>query len=183
MPGITLRAGDALDPASIMDATADVAALVSAVTPFTAPPSSFDDFDAGYYSRIAETMDATAAGTGVERVVLISLFAALRSPAGGLVADDPTQFPEALRPFALAHHRGIDRLRGTGAGLDWLALAPPPMLHPEAPATGHYLLGDHTLDPRLAQAPLSYTDLATAVLDQIEHPTRHREHVAVYGNR
>lgn len=178
-----MSAGDALDPASITGATADAAALVSAVTPFTAPPASFEGFDTGYYSRVVETLEATAAGTGVERLVMISLFAALRTPAGGLVADDPAQFPEALRPFALAHHRGIDRLHETGAGLDWLALAPPPMLHPDAPATGRYLLGDHTLDPRLAQAPLSYTDLATAVLDQIEHPTRHREHVAVYGTR
>lgn len=153
------------------------------MTPFTAPPASFDGFDTGYYARVADTLAATAAGTGVARVVMISLFAALRTPAGGLVADDPTQFPEALRPFALAHQRGIDRLRETGEELDWLALAPPPMLLPDAPATSRYLLGNHTLDPLLGQAPLSYPDLATAMLDQLEHPTRHRTHVAVYGTR
>ncbi|WGP06180.1 NAD(P)H-binding protein [Bacillus subtilis] len=179
--GVTVVAGDALDPASISIAAAGAQVLVSAVTPFTAPPATFDGFDTGFYARVADTLARAAEKNLIERVVVIGLFATLHTGGGGPVADDPDLFPPTLRPFADAHAAGVDRLRESGAGLDWLVLAPPPALGADAPSSGRYVLGDGTADPGRWETLLSYGDLATAVLDQIEQTTRRRELVAVYG--
>ena len=178
---ITVTAGDALDAESIGRAASGARALVSAVTPFSEPPASFDGFDTGYYAQVVDTLIEAALEAGVARLVVIGLFASLRSPAGGMVADDPAGFPPPFRPFAHAHAAGVDRLRETGAGLDWLVLAPPPNLTLDVVPAGGYSLGDATLDPRLSSAPLSYQDLARAAVDEIDNPTRHQAHTAVYG--
>lgn len=178
---VTLVAGDALDTVSMATTVSGCAAIVSAVTPFTAPPASFDDFDTTYYERVADTLITTATTMSVTRVVVISLFATLDLPGGGKVLDDPALFPPQLRPFAAAHAAGTERLKLSGGAVDWLSLAPPPQLTADTPATRTYRLGDHTADTTALATPLSYADLAVAVIDQIEQPTRHREHVAVYG--
>lgn len=178
---VAVTAGDALDPDSIVRAASGARALVSAVTPFTAPPASFENFDTGYYVRVADSLAYAAARVGITRVVEVGLFAILRTADGALVLNNPDLFPEALAPFARAHAAGVDRLRETGRDLDWLVLAPPPPLGLEVPSRGRYLLGDDTLDPQRRTSPLSYNDLAAAVVDQIDEPTRHRELAAVYG--
>ncbi|MEV6923920.1 NAD(P)H-binding protein [Dactylosporangium sp. NPDC051485] len=175
-PGVTLAAGDALDPASLAPAAAGARGLVCAVTPFTTPPASFDGFDAGYYGRVF----AAIAATGVARTVVVGLFATLRAPEGGLVLDDPALFPAALRPFARAHADGIERLRAT-EGTDWLVLSPPPGLSPDAEPTGRYLLAEPVVDARRWARPLAHADLATAVLDELDRPTARRAHLAVYA--
>lgn len=179
---VLVTAGDALDADSIVRAASGAGALVGAVTPFTAPPASFEGFDTAYYVHIADALTRAAAEIGIARAVEVGLFATLRTPDGRLVLDDPDLFPEALGPFARAHAAGADRLRETGRDLDWLVLAPPPALSPGAPSRGSYQLGDDTLDLQRHHLPLSYKDLAVAVLDQIDRPTRHQELTAVYGS-
>lgn len=181
-PNVTMVAGDGLNPPSIVQAATGAQALVSAVTPFTAPPSSFEDFDHDFYAQIAETLTHAADRAQAGRVVVVGLFATLRTTDGALVADQPELFPESLRPFAHAHAAGIERLHSTGTGLDWLVLAPPPALAQEVPSTGRYVLGNDTMNPQKWQSPLSYVDLAIAILDEVDHPTRRRELVAVYGS-
>jgi putative NADH-flavin reductase len=99
---ISLVTGDALDPKSVAQVGAGSAAIVSAVTPFTAPPESFDSFDIGYYERVATALAEGAAQAGVGRVVIIGLFATLRTSDGGLVLEDPA-LPDA--GFLIASHR------------------------------------------------------------------------------
>lgn len=178
---VTVVPGDALDAQSVAAAAAGGVALVSAVTPFTAPPASFDGFDTGYYERVVDALLAGAVDAGVRRVVVISLFATLHGPDGRMVLEDPALFPPHLRPFAAAHAAGIRRLAQGTNGVDWLALAPPPQLLADAIRAGRYELGSHEADMTKWTRPLSYPDLGAAVVEQIEHPTRHREHLAVYG--
>lgn len=66
------------------------------------------------------------------------------------------------------------------AAADWLVVTPPPGLSLEAPTTGEYRLAGDVLDSQAANSPLSYADLATAVLDQIDRPTVSRQQVSVY---
>ncbi|WP_213005679.1 NAD(P)-dependent oxidoreductase [Paractinoplanes toevensis] len=173
-PNVSVVAGDARDPASAREAAADCAAVVSAVTPFTAPPPSFDGFDTAWYARVADALLAAKP----PRLIVVGLFATLRTrPDGPRVLDDPALFPPSLRPFALAHAAGLQRL--TESDADWLLLAPPPGLSAEAPPTGTYRLGDDTAEDQ--DTPLAYADLARAVLDQIDHPTRHRRQTAVHA--
>ncbi|MFD0633683.1 flavin reductase [Catenulispora yoronensis] len=167
-------------------------ALINAVTPFTAPPDSFDDFDADYYAKLVDNLGQAAATIG-SRVIEIGLFAMLRT-GDTRVFEDPAAFPAFLRPFAEARLRGLNAWHENqhkyehehgyehepATGIDWLILTPPPGLSPQAPPTGRYRLGDDTLAPEAA-TPLSYADLALAVLDQIDIPTIHRRQTAVYG--
>ncbi|MDN5725772.1 MAG: NAD(P)H-binding protein [Propionibacteriales bacterium] len=179
--GASIVAGDALDLGTLAAATVGADALVSAVTPFTTPPPSFDGFDTDFYRKINSNIVTAARANGIPRVIIIGLFATLYLPTGGMVADDERLFPPALRSFATAHAAGVIPLEGQDADTDWLVLSPPADLSSAATVTGRYQLGSRILDHQLGSLPLSYVDLASAVVDQIEHPTRHREHLAVYG--
>ncbi len=150
---ISLVTGDARDPGSVAQAGTGSTAIVSAVTPFTAPPASFDGFDIGYYERVATALAEGAAWAGVGRLVIIGLFATLRTPDGGLVLNDPALFPEALRPFARAHLQGVERLRALGSPVDLLILAPPPGLSTDVEPTGRYRLGTGTVERESWMAP------------------------------
>ncbi|WP_024802978.1 NAD(P)-dependent oxidoreductase [Nocardia sp. BMG51109] len=178
--GLRIVAGDLTDPASAAAVVTDeTAALVNAVTPFTAPPDSFDDFDTAYYAHLVGNL-VRAAGTSGARVVEIGLAATLKSGDGRLY-DDADAFPAFLRPFAEARMRGLAAWREASDQIDWLVVTPPPLLSPQAPPTGRYRLAGDILDSTLAAVPLSYTDLATAIVDQIDSPTHHRSQIAVYA--
>lgn len=175
--GVTVVAGDLTDPDSVAAVVPDeVAALVNAVTPFTAPPESFENFDPDYYVRLVENLAKAARGS---RVIEIGLAATLRTGSGRVFEDD-SAFPAFLRPFAEARLKGLAAWREQAAAVDWLVITPPPGLSLEAPATGEYRIAGDVLDSRAAAIPLSYADLATAVLDQIDQPTMSRQQVTVY---
>ncbi|WP_370940637.1 NAD(P)-dependent oxidoreductase [Amycolatopsis sp. cg13] len=141
--GVTVVAGDLTDSDSVTAVLPDeVAALVNAVTPFTAPPESFENFDPDYYVRLVENLAKAARGS---RVIEIGLAAWQEQ-----------------------------------AAMDWLVVTPPPGLSLEAPTTGEYRIAGDVLDSQAAAIPLSYADLATAVLDQIDQPTMSRQQVTVY---
>jgi uncharacterized protein len=180
--GVTVVAGDLTDATSVASVcggvAGDLAAVVNAVTPFTAPPESFDGFDADYYVGLVRNLSRVA-GDRACRVVDIGLFALLRTGDVRLFQDEVV-FPAFLRPFAVARLRGLNAWGDQGERVDWLVLTPPPRLSPDTPPTGRYRLADDAFDPD-ATAPLSYGDLALAVLDQIETPTVRRCQAAVYG--
>ncbi|MFF5075779.1 NAD(P)-dependent oxidoreductase [Actinoplanes sp. NPDC000266] len=174
-------AGNALDADSVTRTAAGASAIVCAVTPFTAPPPTFDGFDAAFYEHVVDAMCTASARTTASRIVMVGLFATLRTSDGRRVLDDPALFPEGLRPFAVAHARAITRLGEHHADVDWLVLTPPPGLSLDAAVTGTYRLGDDIVTEPGWSIPLSYADLAVAVLDQISAPTRRREPAAVTG--
>lgn len=174
---VPVVAGDLTDSDSLAAVLpGEIAALVNAVTPFTSPPESFEDFDPDYYVRLVENLVQAARGS---RVIEIGLAATLRT-GSGRVYEDATAFPAFLRPFAEARMKGLAAWRAQAAAVDWLVITPPPGLSLEAPATGEYRLAGDVLDARSANIPLSYADLAKAVLDQVEAPTLSRQQVTVY---
>jgi putative NADH-flavin reductase len=181
--GVTVVAGDLTDASSVESVIAgmsgEATAVVNAVTPFTAPPESFDDFDDDYYVHLVENLSRATAGRDC-RVVEIGLFAMLKTNDVLRVYQDVVAFPEFLRPFAVARLRGLNAWGDQGDGVDWLVLSPPPGLASHTPSTGRYRLGDDVFDPK-ARVHLSYADLAVAVVDQIDKPTVHRCQAAVYG--
>jgi putative NADH-flavin reductase len=177
-PGFRIVAGDLTDPESAAAVVTDeTAALVNAVTPFTAPPDSFDGFDNAYYVHLVRNLTRAA---GTARVVEIGLAATLKAGDGRL-CDDAGAFPPFLRPFAEARVRGLAAWHDQPGTVDWLVVTPSPALSPKAAPTGRYRLAGDVFESALAAQPLSYADLAVAVVDQIAAPTRHREQVAVYA--
>ncbi|RMI31199.1 NAD(P)-dependent oxidoreductase [Nocardia stercoris] len=182
--GVTVVAGDLTDSASVASVSTHlsprrVTAVVNAVTPFSAPPESFADFDPDYYVHAVENLIRAVPFTQC-RVIEIGLSATLRTTEGRLF-ENPTAFPNHLRPFAEARLRGLRAWQNQATDVDWLVLTPPPALSPQAPSTGCYHLADDRLDPTAATTPLSYPDLAVAVLDQIDTPTAHHRQVTAYG--
>lgn len=177
---VTVVRGDVTDLAATSSIPRGHDAVVNAVTPASSPEAlaALGDLDDRYFAKTVDVLLAGLATAGVARFVTIGLFANLLDDHGRLVLDDPAAFPASLRPFALAHTAGLDRLRSADTDVDWLMLTPPPGLDPAGPRTGRYRTGGDTL-PRPVSAHLSYADLAVAALDEIESPRHHRTRISV----
>ncbi|MFJ9243341.1 NAD(P)-dependent oxidoreductase [Streptomyces sp. NPDC101776] len=181
--GVSIVRGDVTDAGSVREAAGGAVAAVHAVSPFSGPEQGFDSLDPDFFARASDALLEGLAAAGVRRLVAVGLFADLIGADGRPVMDDPTAFPPEIRPFALAHTAGLRRLReaGEGTAVDWVMLTPGGGLEQDAPRTGRHRLGDERV-PEGAPG-LSYTDLAVAVLDEIETPTRHRTRVSVFVPR
>jgi hypothetical protein len=200
--GVPVVRGDVTDPLSVAGIMGGQAAAVHAVSPFSGPEQGFDSLDPEFFVKAADALLAGLAGAGVRRLVAVGLFANLLGADGRPVMDDPAVLPPEIRPFALAHTAGLRRLReategttgdgGAGeggeredrtsegeSGVDWVMLTPPARLEHGAARTGRYRLGGETAPDGAAH--LSYADLAVAVLDEIETPTRHRTRASVFN--
>ncbi|MFC6014720.1 NAD(P)-dependent oxidoreductase [Plantactinospora solaniradicis] len=170
--------GDAQHPEQLASVLRTVEAVVLAVTPFTAPPESFDNFDLDYYAKIVTAIDASWDGPH-RRLIAVGLTAALRLDSGNLVMDDPTLFPARLKPFAEAHVRELSALRTTT--LDWAILTPPAGFGiQQEPATGQeYQLTTEPVTREQATAQLSHARYAEAVAAELMNPTVRGARVAV----
>lgn len=178
--GIELAEADATRGADLVDVLVGADVVVVAVTPFSAPPPSFDGFDEAFYEHVVTGVVGAARKSPPTRLITIGLFATLTTADGRTVMDDPELFPPALLPFARAHARELPALRREASELDWLVVTPPAGLRADgtADATGH-LLVEPPVDGRLFEGVLGYGELARAIADQAETPTLRRAQVAV----
>ncbi|MFI6545872.1 NAD(P)-dependent oxidoreductase [Streptomyces prunicolor] len=181
--GVSVVRGDVTEVGSVREVAGGAVGAVHAVSPFSGPEQGFDSLDPGFFVKAADALLEGLASAGVRRLVAVGLFANLLGVDGRPVMDDPSAFPPAIRPFALAHTAGLRRLREAGENtvVDWVMLTPGGGLEQDAPRTGRRRLGDERV-PEGAPG-LSYADLAVAVLDEIETPTRHRTRVSVFVPR
>jgi putative NADH-flavin reductase len=169
-PGVTVVAGDVTDPHSIATLAVGHDAAVSAVHDPTVAPDAF-------YASAAEALVGGLANAGVGRLVVIGIGTVLEV-APGVAVHDTEGFPAEGRTFSLGHAAGLKVLRSLTTDVDWLVVAPPPIvLDDRAERTGRYRIGGVQVLPDVTA--ISYADLAVAVLDQIDEPTFHRELVAV----
>lgn len=176
-PGLRVIAGDARNPVAARALLHRADAVVTAVTPFSAPPDSFDGFDIDYYARIVTDLDRYW-DRPHRRLIAVGLAATLELDSGGRLCDDAGLFPPGLRPFAEAHLRQLDALRATTA-LDWAVLTPPAGLGSGADTAGEYRLLAGPVGVGQATAELTHARYARAVSDQIGTPTVHDARVAV----
>ena len=181
--GVSVVRGDVTEVGSVREVAGEAVGAVHAVSPFSGPEQGFDSLDPGFFLKAADALLEGLASAGVRRLVAVGLFANLLGADGRPVMDDPSAFPPAIRPFALAHTAGLRRLReaGEGTAVDWVMLTPAGGLEQDGPRTGCHRLGAERV-PEGAPG-LSYADLAVAVLDEIETPTQHRTRVSVFVPR
>ncbi|KJE24364.1 putative NADH-flavin reductase [Frankia torreyi] len=178
--GVEVAEADATRGADLVDVLRDADVIVVAVTPFTAPPPSFDGFDEAFYEHIVATVVGGARTSSATRLITIGLFATLTMADGRMVMDDSAVFPPWLLPFARAHARELPALRRYASELDWLVVTPPAGLQADGAAdSAGYVLVEPPLDRRLFEGVLGYGQLAHAVADQAETPTLHQTQVAV----
>lgn len=160
---VDYRRGDVRDLDEILSGVSP-SAIVIAVTPFTAPPDSFDGFDTDFYERIVSRIEELV--LPATRVIDIAVTAIARLHDGTLVADHDELFPPRLRPFSDAHARGADQLDASaldgtvlipaaGLGLGTFGTGSDPVLMPEPVS-----LDDAT-------AAISHATLATSVVEQL----------------
>jgi putative NADH-flavin reductase len=163
-------AGDVTDPDSVARVAAGHDAAVNAAARLDVPAGEF-------FPAAARALLDGLARAGVDRLVAIGIGTVLETAPGVAVHDSP-DFPAGARAFSLGHAAGLAVLREAGTALDWVVLAPPPVVLDEhAARTGRYRTGgDRLLDGPDA---FSYADLAVAVLDEVDRPAHHRSLVAV----
>lgn len=166
---VTVVAGDVTDPVRVAAAAAGHDAAITTAARLDVPAVDF-------YTAATRALVTGLTEAGVSRLVLAGIGSALEVAPGRRMLDDP-DFPADHRAFALGHVAQLDVL--ATAPLDWVVLAPPPvLLDGTAERTGHYRTGGSAL---LEPAPtsFSYTDLAVALVDEAESPRHHRALVAV----
>lgn len=170
-PGVVAVQGDANDRSRMSELVAGADALVVATRPVP-----------GQEHTVAASTEAlldVAAAHGT-RVLVVGGAAPLRNPAypGRLVLDSPEYVPEPIRAIAGA---GVAQLQACRAhSADWIYLSPPAVLEP-ASRTGKYRRGTTTLLVDAAgNSRISAEDLAVAIVDELETPSRVRHFTVGY---
>ncbi|WP_347177092.1 NAD(P)H-binding protein [Parafrankia sp. EAN1pec] len=178
--GVDVAEADATRGADLVEILREADVVVVAVTPFSAPPPAFDDFDEAFYEHVVAGVVGAARGSPATRLITVGLFATLTMADGRTAMDDPAVFPPRLLPFARAHARELPALRRLASAHDWLVVTPPAGLRADGvDDTAGYALVEPPVDHRLFEGVLGYGQLARAVADQSETPTLHWTQVAV----
>ncbi|WP_155375380.1 NAD(P)-dependent oxidoreductase [Catellatospora vulcania] len=159
-------AGDVTDPATVARVAAGHDAAVNASADLAADPATF-------FPAAARALLDGLPRAGVGRLVTIGLASVLDTKSGTPLMDT-AGYPQEYRSFYLGHAAGTAVLRATPTGLDWLVLSPAGDFDHTAGRTGRHRPA--TAD---AASRISYPDFAVAVLDEIENPAHHRDHLGI----
>lgn len=172
-PGLTLVRADAQSADEVAHAIQGQDAVVSAYNPGWAVPDLHDQFLRG-----ARAIVAGVKAAGVKRLLVVggagSLFV-----APGLQLVDTPEFPAEWKQGALAARQALNDLQAESS-LDWTFVSPPIILEP-GERTGHYRLGrDEPLQAATGgPARISTTDLAVAIVDELENGRHVRQRFTV----
>jgi uncharacterized protein len=101
------------------------------------------------------------------RLILVGGAASLIVPGTEQMLVDSPDFPDSLRPIALACNEQYDLVRES-TNVEWTYVSPPALLEPGA-RTGNYRLGkDHLVTDADGQSSISMEDFAIALVDEAE---------------
>lgn len=165
-PATDVVKADVTDAESVAEAVAGHDAVVSAA--YAAGVASGEFFPAA-----ARALVAGLGRAGVGRLVVAGIGTTLETAPGVAVHDAPG-FPAEHRAFSLGHAAELAVLET--AELDWLVVAPPPVMLGEDGGTGTYRTAVTTLVPADSFA---YADFALALLDEATTPKHSRVLLAV----
>lgn len=162
---IRVVAGDVTNLDDVRRLVVGASAVVSAVSSMSDPE--------GLFPLAAGILAAGVIG----RLVIVGIGTTLKGDAG-VPLYESQGFPDAGLSFSVAHARELETLRAAGESLDWVVVAPPPMLLDDEATSGRaYRTAVGTMIA--TDEPFSYADLAGAVIDEIETPRHHRVLLAV----
>jgi uncharacterized protein len=166
--GLTAKAGDVYDTASLATLIRGNEAIISAFNPGWKNPNLYDDQVRGTASIIAAIKKA-----GIKRVLWVGGAGGLEVTPGVRFVDSP-DMPLWVKPGALATINALDQLRKEPE-LEWSYLSPSAELTPEQ-HTGKFRLGnDQLLVDATGQSKISVQDYAVAMIDELERPTHVRQ--------
>jgi putative NADH-flavin reductase len=161
LPGVTAKAGDAQDRASLAGLLAGHDAVVSAVHFVACDP---------------EKLIGAVREAGVKRYFVVGGAGSLEVAPGVRLIDTP-QFPEAYKKEAAAGAAFLARLRETG-DLDWTFMSPSAMFV-SGERTGKFRLGGDQLLTNEQGSSISFEDYAIAAVDELETPRHLRQRFTV----
>ena len=170
--GLTAKAGDVYDTASLATVIRGNEAMISAFSAGWKNPNLYDDQVRGTASIIAATKKA-----GITRVLWVGGAGGLEVAPGVRLVDSP-EMPLWVKPGALATINALDQLRQESE-LEWFYLSPSADLKAGQRA-GQFRLGnDQLLVDASGQSTISVQDYAVAMIDELERPTRVRQRFTV----
>ncbi|MDH4427477.1 MAG: NAD(P)-dependent oxidoreductase [Acidovorax sp.] len=161
--GLAVVQADVTDAAQVAQAVRATDAVASAYNPGWTHADLHDEFLRG--SRAITEGTRTA---GVQRLLVVGGAGSLYVAPGVQLVDTP-QFPAEWKAGALAAREALNLLR-TESSLQWTFVSPPILLEP-GERTGSYRLG--TESPLMngdQPGRISVTDLAVAIVDELEAP-------------
>lgn len=162
-PNLTVKQGDIQDAGTVAQLVAGHDAVLSAFNAGWANPNLYDDFLNG-----SETIEKGTEAAGVKRLLVIGGAGSLEAAPGVQLVDTP-QFPADWKAGATAARDYLNVLR-KNTTLDWTFLSPAINLAP-GERTGKFRLGtEQPVFNEKGESTISVTDLAVAVLDEIEKP-------------
>ncbi|MFF0338649.1 NAD(P)-dependent oxidoreductase [Kribbella sp. NPDC004875] len=157
--------GDVTDAGRIAELATGRDAVIAAVYDGGSDPSAF-------FPAAARALVEGLEKAGVRRLVWVGL-AAILPTADGTLLMDSADYPSEYRSFFLAHQAALDVF--AASSLDWVSIAPTGDFDHADPSRK----GSYRVAPANAADLISYADLATALVDEVDHPAHHRTAIGV----
>ncbi len=149
-PGVTAKAGDASDPATLAELIRGTSAVISAL----------------HFDVPAETLLSAIKQAGVGRLLVTGGAASLEVAPGKRLIDTP-EFPAEWKLPALGGITFLDALRQEKV-IDWTFFSPAAFIF-EGPRLGHYRAGgDQLVTDEAGESKISFADYAIAMVDELE---------------
>ncbi|MCX6216025.1 NAD(P)-dependent oxidoreductase [Spirosoma sp.] len=160
---LRVQQGDVYDATAVAQLIAGHDAVVNAFNAGWTNPNLYDDFLKG-----CEAIETGTEQSGVNRLLVVGGAGSLEVAPGVQLVDTP-QFPAAYKPGATAARDYLTRLR-KNTTLDWTFLSPAINLAP-GERTGTFRLGtDQPVFDEKGENTISVTDLAVAIINELEQP-------------
>nr|WP_294865924.1 NAD(P)-dependent oxidoreductase [uncultured Pseudogulbenkiania sp.] len=160
--GVTLKQGDATDPAALAPLLAGHDAVISA---------------AMFLSSNPDSLISAVKQAGVPRLLVVGGAGSLEVAPGVQLIDTP-EFPAIYKAEASAGRDFLNALRGEAA-LDWTFLSPSALFEP-GERTGRFRTGaDELLIDAQGKSWISMEDYAIALADELEAPKHARRRFTV----
>ncbi|SHN44293.1 hypothetical protein SAMN05443668_110152 [Cryptosporangium aurantiacum] len=163
-PGDGAVEGDVTDPSRVAELVDGQDAVVMTAVRLDVPAVEF-------FSQAARSLTAAR-----PRRLLAAGIGTTLDAAPGVPVHDTPGFPAEHRAFSLGHVAQLDAFRAAPPEVDWVVLAPPPVMLTDEPAGGPSVTGGTAVLPGTT---FSYGDLAAALVTEAEEPRYHRQLVAV----
>ncbi|MEH1771108.1 MAG: NAD(P)H-binding protein [Nostoc sp.] len=156
---LTIVAGNALDPASVVDVVKDHDAVLSAIGTSGSSVEVIAD--------AARSLIEGLSQVGIRRLVVVGGAGVLEVEPGVEFVDSPNFF-EAYRPLGLVHRQAYNLYKTSD--LDWTFVCPAAEIAP-GERTGKFQVGaDRLLTNEKGESRISAEDFAIAFVNEVETP-------------
>ncbi len=156
---LTVVAGNALDPASVIHVVEGHDAVLSAIGSSGSAVAVIAD--------AARSLIEGLSQVSIRRLVVVGGAGVLEVEPGVQFVDSPT-FYEPYRPLALVHREAYDLYRASN--LDWTFVCPAGEIAP-GERTGQFQVGtDRLLMNEKGESQISAEDFAIAFMNEVENP-------------